>query len=135
MKANGGVPVEQPCLVGTGDIFQLNDSGVQVRLQEDPVAVRHEILWQPHDRWQSCGGGGEGWTARRIHGRDLGLEHNGHGDNGSDGKDSQDSDNRGYNFGFEGLFGHGGCFLWPGLKVHWLVFKSQMSPLSASGLQ
>lgn len=93
VKFNGGVPSEQPRLVGIGDIFQLNDSGVQVRLQEDPVAVWHEILWQPHDRWQSCGGGGESWTGRRVHGRDLGVVQNDHGDNSSDGKDSQESNN------------------------------------------
>lgn len=58
VKVNSRVPSKENGLVGTGDIFHLNDPGVHVRLQEDLVAVRNEILRQPHDR--RCGGGHRG---------------------------------------------------------------------------
>lgn len=136
VKVNGRVPGEEYCLVGTGDIFHLNDPGVQVRLQEDLVAVRNEILRQPHDRWWFCGGGRQGWTGRRVHARDLSVVQNDHGDNADDGRDGQDDKGGGDSLAYEGLFGHGGCFLPSALKILLLDWKSLMSlSLYASGLQ
>lgn len=122
MKVNRRVSGEEHCLIGTGHIYLLDDLGVEVRLEEDLVALRYEILWQPHDRWWSCCGGREGWTGRRIQFRDLRLVQNGHGDNASNDRDGQDDKGSGECLGCKGTFHaeRGGCFLLSVLKVQLL---------------
>lgn len=112
MKVNRGVPCEEHGLVGTGDVHYLNDSSVEVRLEEDLVAERYEVLRQAHDGWWSDGGGREGWTGRRVQFRDLSLINNDHCHNPGNYRDGQHSKGGGKSLGREGLFGHGGCFLW-----------------------
>ncbi len=117
VKVNSRVSSEVQGLVGTGDIHLLNDSGVEVRLEDDLVVLRYEVLWQPHDRWWSLGDERGGWTGRRVQWSDLNLVHNDHGDNAGDGRESQDDKGNGECLGYHGFFGHGGCFLWSVLKV------------------
>lgn len=87
VKVNCRVSCEEHCLVGTGDIHLLNDSGVEVRLDEDLVPLGYETLRQPHDGWRSFSGGWVGWTWRRVQFRDLSFVQNNHGDNPSDDRD------------------------------------------------
>lgn len=108
VKVNCRVPSKENGLVRTGDIFHLNDPGVQVRLQEDLVAVRNESLRQPHEGRCSCGGGDHGWM--EFQGRERSVVQNDHGENASDGRDSQDDKDGGDSFGYDRPFGHGGWF-------------------------
>lgn len=114
VKVNSRIPSKEKGLVGTGDILLLNDPGVQVRLQKDLVAVRNEILRQPHDRRYSYGGGHRGRMGQPVQGRELSVVQSDHDDDASDGRDGQDDKDGDNNLGYDRLFWHGGCF--------WLVF-------------
>lgn len=110
VKDDCRVPAEVHLLVD-GAIDDLRYSAVQVRPQEDPVAVRDEILRQTHDRRWFCGGGCDGWWACEIKRIFLKFVHSDQGDNASNGKGGHDDKDDGHSLAYGDLFGHGGRFV------------------------
>lgn len=112
VKDNRGVSREDHCLGGASDILDLGDMAVQPRLQDDPVAVRDEILRQTHDRRRFWGCGRQGWFGCRIFTLHLNFVQSNHGDNASYGEDGRDDKGDAYSLALDDQFGHGGrCVL------------------------
>lgn len=112
VEVNGGVPSEDQCLVGAGDIHFLNNSGVEGKREEDPVALRYQVLWQPHDWWWAQGSGWDGWTRRWFHWFYLDFVQNSHGDGTGNDGERQDGKGGGQGQGYARLLWHCCCFLW-----------------------
>lgn len=109
VKINSRVPSEDEGLVRAGDVDLVNDPGVEVRLEVEFVAVRFQVPRQPQFGPGSrgkLGGGGVGRTGCWIHGLNLDVVHDQHGEDAGDGRDGQYDRGDGKNLGYVESFRH-----------------------------